>query len=126
MCHHRGKRNQSFDAAETLRERAELDVIEEAARGIERAQVEGEHAARTFLLASSDFMMWMRGQAGVEDLADFGMRVEMARHGDAVGVVLQHANGERLDAARNEEAIHRRKSGSSRALKEINLLGVLG
>ncbi len=87
-------------------ERAELDVIEESPRGFQRTYIEGEHGARAFLLAAGHFVLRMRWQAGIEDLADFGMRVEMARNGDAVGVVLEHANRQRLDPARNEEAVH--------------------
>ncbi len=78
------------------------------------------------MLTARDFVMRMRRQAGVENLADFGVRIEMARHSDAVGVVLQHANRERLDAARNEEAIHGREARSRGALDEINFLRVLG
>src|SRR5262245_40555526 len=52
------------------------------------------------------------------------MRVEMACYGEAIGVVLQHADGERLDATRNQEAIHGGKTRAGRALDEINFLGV--
>src|SRR6267143_1058803 len=124
VSHHRGKRNQRFDATEAFGERAELDVIEEAPRGFQGTYVEGEHGARALLLAAGYFVLGMRGQAGVEDLLNFGMRVEMARHGDAVGVVLEHANGQSLDAARNEEAIHGREARAGGALNEIDLFRV--
>src|SRR5579871_4082778 len=52
------------------------------------------------------------------------MSVEMASHRNAVGVVLEHAHGERLDAPGNQEAIHRRESGAGGTLDEINFLGV--
>jgi hypothetical protein len=96
--HHRRKGNQGFNTAETFGERTQLDVIEEAPRGVERAYIEGEHCARTFLLAAGDVVLRMRPQPWVVDLADFGMRVEMARHGNSVGVVLEHANRQGLDA----------------------------
>src|SRR5437899_9449270 len=102
MGHHRGERNQSLDAAETLRQRAKLDVIQQAPRGIQRTDIEGKHRARSFLLATGHLVVWMRRQAGVENFLDFWMSVEMARHGDAVGVVLERANRQRLVAARNE------------------------
>src|SRR5215813_13922527 len=54
------------------------------------------------------------------------MGVKMAGHRDAVDVVLEHANGESLDAARNEEAIHGSETGPGGALDEIDFLGVFG
>src|SRR5260370_12959401 len=40
---------------------------------------------------------------------------------DCFLVVLEHANRQRLDAARNEEAIHGREAGARGALNEIDL-----
>ena len=37
-----------------------------------------------------------------------------------------HAHGQRLDAARDQEAIHGREAGSGGALEEIDFLGVGG
>src|SRR5712692_6272274 len=67
--HHRRQRNQSLDATEAFGQRAELDVIEEAPRGFQRTYIEGEHGARALLLAAGHFVLRMRRQAGVEDLA---------------------------------------------------------
>src|SRR5260370_31709232 len=100
-------------------------MIQYAPRGIQRTDMEGKHRARAFLLATSHIMVWMRRQAGVEDFLDFRMGVEMARHCDAVGVVLEHANRQRLDAARNEEAIHGRQACARGALDKIDFLGIL-
>ena len=75
-------------------------MIEEAASSIESFKVEREHRAGATLLPTGDLLLRMGGQAGIVDLAHFGMRVEMARDGHAVSVVLQHADRERLDAAR--------------------------
>src|SRR5258708_24744933 len=52
------------------------------------------------------------------------MGVERARQGDAVGVVLEHANRQRLDAARNEEAIHGRQACARGTLDKIDFLGI--
>src|SRR5947208_1786511 len=124
--HHCGKRNQGFHASEAFGERAKLDVVQESARGIQRTHFEGKHRSRALLLAAGHFVLWMRLQAWIEDLFYFWMSIEMARHGNAVGIVLEHTDGQGLDAARNEEAIHGRQSRSGRALDEINFLGVLG
>src|SRR5260370_8736460 len=67
----------------------------------------------------------MRRQAGVENFLNLRMGVEMARHGDAIGVVLEHANRKRLDAARDEEAIHGRKACTRRALEETNFFCIV-
>jgi len=52
------------------------------------------------------------------------VRIEVARDRKAVGVVLEHADGERLDSARDQEAIHGREAGASGSLDKINFLGV--
>ncbi len=74
-------------------------MIEEAPRGVQGTYIEGEHGARALLLAAGNLVLRMRRQTGVEDLLDLGVRIEMARHGDTVGVVLEHANRQGLDAA---------------------------
>ena len=68
----------------------------------------------------------MAGQTGIEHFFNFRVRVQMAGNGLAVGVVLKHANGKSLDAARSEEAIHGREAGSGGSLDEINSFGVVG
>src|ERR1700722_11369631 len=52
------------------------------------------------------------------------MGIQVTRDHQAVGIVLQHAHRESLDAARNQEAIHGRQSGTCGALDKINFLGV--
>jgi len=52
--------------------------------------------------------------------------VEVAGHGDAVGVVLQHTDGQGFDAAGNQEAVHRGEASARGALDEIDFLRVFG
>jgi hypothetical protein len=51
--HLRGQGDQGFDTPETFRERADFDLVEEAARGFLGAEIESQHRARAFLLAAS-------------------------------------------------------------------------
>ena len=88
VSHLRGQRDKRFDTSETFRQRADLHLVEEAARGFFGANIEGEHGAGAFLLTASDFMLRVSDKAGIVDFADLGMRIEMARDGEAVGVVL--------------------------------------
>src|SRR5262249_5738459 len=95
-------------------------------RSINCAEIKGEHGAGAALLLARDFVLRVRGKTGVKDFADFGMGVEMACDGDAVDVVLQHADGKGLEPARNQEAVHRSKACTRGALQEVNLLGIFG
>src|ERR1700738_1464611 len=52
------------------------------------------------------------------------MRVEMAGHRDAVSIVLEHSDSERLQAAGDKEAVHGSEASPGRALDEVNLFGV--
>src|SRR6476660_1483590 len=108
--HQSRKGNQCFDAAETFCKRAKLYVIEESTRGVERAEIESQHRAGTLLLAACDFVLRMRLQTRIKHLAHFRMCIQVARHADAVGVVLQHSNRKRLDSAGDEKAIHWREA----------------
>src|ERR1700722_5044633 len=99
--HRSWKRDESFDSAEAFGERAKFYLIEEAARCVERFEVEREHCARAAILFAGELVLRVGVQAGVEDFFHFWMRVEMTGHGDAIGVVLQHADGERFDTTRN-------------------------
>ncbi len=71
-------------------------------------------------------MLRMRRQSGIKNFADFGVSVQVASDSDAIGVVLQHANGESLDATRDQEAIHGSQASSGGALDEIDFLGIFG
>src|SRR6266851_6481434 len=126
MGHERGVRNKCLDSAKALRKRAEFHLIEEAASGVERSEVEGEHGARTALLFASNVVLRVRGQARVMHLAHFRMGVEMASDGNAVGVVLEHADGQRFESARNQEAIHGSEAAARGTLDEVNFFSVLG
>ena len=70
--HRSGKRNKSFDSAEAFGERAKLYLIEEAARGVERFEIEGEHGAGAALLFAGEFVLRVGVQAGVVNLFYFG------------------------------------------------------
>ena len=99
-------------------------MIEETAGGVEGFEIEGQHGARAALLLAGDFVVRVRRETRVVDFFDFGVRVEMAGDGDAVGIVLEHADGQRFDSARNQEAIHGSEAGARGTLDEINFLGV--
>ncbi len=68
----------------------------------------------------------LRAMSCVIHFADFRMGVEMTGHGNSIGVVLEHADRERFQAARDEEAVHRSESAACRALDKIDFLGVFG
>ena len=57
--HDRGKRDESFDAAEAFGERAKFHLIEEAASGVLGFEIESEHGSRAALLLASDLVMGM-------------------------------------------------------------------
>jgi len=76
----------SFDSAETFRQGAKLNVIEETARGIERAKIEGQLSPGTLLLEARDVVLRMRRQAGVKNLAHLRMRIQMTRDADAIAL----------------------------------------
>ena len=48
----------------------------------------------------------------------------MPSHGNAVGVVLEHADRQRLDAAGDQEAVHGRQARARRTLDEVDFLSV--
>ena len=73
---------------------------------------------------ASEFVLRMRRQTGIVHALHLGMLLEIARDCHAVGIVLGHAHGQRLDAARDEEAIHGREARAGGALQEIDLLRV--
>lgn len=91
--HLRGKRDERLDSAKAFGERADLHLIEEAARGFLGTQFKRKHGAGTLLLSAGEIVLRMIGEAWVIDFADFGVSVEVASDGEAVGVVLQHADG---------------------------------
>ena len=126
VSHLGGKRDQGLDAAEAFRQGAELYIVEEAARGLLGAEIEGEHGAGSLLLTTSEIMLGVTGEARIVNLTDFGMRVEMARDGHAVGVVLEHADGKGFDATGSKEAVHRSEAGAGGSLNEINLFRIFG
>jgi len=59
-------------------------------------------------------------EAGVIDFADFGVGIEVASYGDAVGVVLQHSYRKSLSPRETRKQSHGRETGSGGALNEID------
>ena len=53
------------------------------------------------------------------------MRIQMSRHRQSIRIVLQHSHRQRLQPARNQKAIHRRKPRPRRPLHKINLLRIV-
>src|SRR5579863_9775501 len=87
VSHNRGKGNERFDAAKTFREGAKFDLIKEALRGFEIAEVKREHGARAALLFAGDVMLRMGVKSGIKNFADFGMGVEVTSDGGALNKI---------------------------------------
>ena len=124
MRHQRWMRNQSLHASKAFRERANAYVIQQFLRRLERPQIKRKHSAVSTLLALGDFVLRVRRQPRINHAFHFRMRLQKFRHRHPVRVVTVHSHRQRLDSARNKEAIHRRKPCSGRPLNEINLLGI--
>src|ERR1700738_1814261 len=106
MRHQRRKGDQRFHATEAFGERTQLHMIKKPPGRFQGAQIKRKHASWAFLLAACKFVMRMTSEPRVKNLLNFWMRVEMTRHYQAVGIVLQHAHRESLNAARNQKTIH--------------------
>ena len=99
-------------------------MIQESPRRLNGTEIKREHRPRPLLLPSRDFVLRVRRQSRVKNLPNFGVRVQMPRHGNSIRIVLQHAHRQRFDSARNEKTVHRRQAGSCRALDEIDFLRI--
>src|SRR5579864_8529021 len=117
-------RDKCFHSTETFRERTELYVIQQTARCFDSAQFKRKHCAESGLLLLGDGVLRVRSETGVKHTFHFGMRFQKLRDGHPIRFVLLHADGESFDAARDEEAVHRREAGSGGALQEIDTVGV--
>ena len=71
-------------------------------------------------------MLRVRRKSGIKDAAHLRVLREKAGDRAAVGVVLAHADGERLDAAQDEPGLERREDATGALLHEAKLLGEVG
>ena len=100
--------DQAFHAAEAGCHCYQLHVADDAVGGFAAVvfQVNRYHAAAAFgHLPPRQFVVLVRGQAGVEHFFDGGVRFEAAGDGERVGAVPLHAQGEGFDAAQHEGAV---------------------
>src|SRR5262245_20972959 len=98
-------RNERFDAAETLGERVQTDAVQQAARRLERAEVEREHPAEAAHLRGSERVLRMRRKTRIVDAPHFRVRFQELREREAVRVVLRHPQRQRLGAPQYQPRI---------------------
>ena len=99
-------------------------MIEETASSFQAAEIEAEHGTGSALLFAGNIVLRVRRKSRVIHFANFGVCVEMSSNGDSVGIVLEHTDGECLDAPGDQEAVHGSQARSGGALDEINFLGI--
>ena len=133
-CAHRGRHrgvghagrvaDQALHAAERLGQREDPCRLDEAARPARRRRLERDHAAESAHLPAGELVLRM-GRAAPGSTPS-GRPARSASHSatrPAVGVVLPHAQRQRLDAAERQPAVHRAghrrppRSGGSRSAR---------
>ena len=101
--------DETFHAAETLREREQMTTLEEAASVFEpTAELGADDAPEAAVhLALRKFVMRMVRQTRIDHTLDLRMLLQKLRDGERVGAVPLHAQSQRLDAAQRQEGIER-------------------
>src|SRR5262249_31805347 len=79
---------------------------------------EADHAAEAVLLPPGQIVLRVTRQAGIDDSSNISATLEPGGDGAGVVLVALHAYVERLDAAEDEEAVHRRRHGADGVLQE--------
>ena len=115
--------NQRFYAAERFGQREYLHRFQQPERrGLAALNAEREGASVSAHLALRQFVLRMRGQAGVQHRLDLRVSLQPARHAERIALVLLHAYGEGLHAAQHQVAILRPRARTHRVLQEADLL----
>ena len=123
--HRRGMGDQRFDAAEALGERAQPHRVEQPPRGLERSEVERDHAAEAAHLFLRQRVLRMGRQPRIVAPGDLRVRLQKLRHGEAVLVVPLHPERQRLGAAQHQPRVERAEDRALGVLHELQPLDVV-
>src|SRR3989475_3071064 len=100
MGHRRGMPDQALDAAERFGERKDAGVLREPLGSLDRPELDRDHAAEPLHLPAGQLVLGAGWQPRIVDPLDLGMFREPLGDAATVGVVLPHAQRQRL---RSEE-----------------------
>src|SRR6266498_4358935 len=125
VSHSGGMRDQGFDSAEGLSQRAHAHSLQQACGVGQRPRFKRNHRSEAGHLAAGEFILRMILESRVEDFLDFFLRGEELSDLAAVAVVLQHADSKRFCAAQNQPTLERGKNRARRLLHKSKLLRLL-
>src|SRR3954447_17120361 len=121
---HRGwMAHQTLDSSERLGQHKDPGAFHKAPRSRGIAQIERHHPAETAHLPAGNFVLRVRWQPWIVDLADHGLTGKPLRDPASVGIVLTHPERQGLDAPERQPAVHGTRNGTSRILDERKPLG---
>ena len=101
--------HQAFHAAQAAGKLHGVQVFDDGVHGFAAVvfQADADHAAETAHLPFGQFVVFVRGQAGVIHAFDGGMVLQALGEDLRVFHMLLHADDQRFDAAQHEPAVHR-------------------
>ena len=123
---HGGVGDQGFGAAQAFGEHGHLHACEHVARRFGRVGAEGDHAAEAGALAQAEVVAGVVGQAGIVHVSHVRGRAQPAGQGERVALVALHAQGQGLQAARDQPGVEARKGGAGGHRKIAQLFRKVG
>src|SRR5881227_172160 len=112
--------DQALDATERFGEGEDPRAFGEPFGPLYGAQLDRDHAAEPLHLAAGKLVLGVRRQPRIVDALDLGVLGEPLGDATAVGVVLPHAQCERLGSPEREPTVERSRYRAHRVLHDAN------
>jgi hypothetical protein len=126
MSHRCRMGHETFDASQRLRQREALQIADKLSDSVVAAfQLEAHDRSETTLLATSNVMTGMTGQARVIDLLDVGLLLQPLRQSHRVAPVMIEPRVQRSKSPQRQEAVEGR-SGYAKTIGPPDQLLVKG
>src|ERR1035438_1191723 len=125
MRHGCGMRNQGFDSAQRLGQRAHHHIPVHFIGFGERSGFKGDHRTETGHLPFRQLVLRMIPQSRIKNLLHLLVSGQVIRDLAAIEVMLPHAHRESLNAAQNQKTLKRRHNRARSLLQKCKFFGLL-